>query len=73
MIIYHLISITIAYLIDMVVGDPPNWPHPVKWMGRMIAFFEQRWNKGERKRMKGAFMLLIALLAVPNIFMKQWA
>ncbi|ULT58782.1 adenosylcobinamide-phosphate synthase CbiB [Neobacillus drentensis] len=64
MIVYHLISITIAYLIDMVVGDPPHWPHPVKWMGRMIAFFEKRWNIGERKRMKGAFMLLIVLVAV---------
>ena len=64
MIVYHLISITIAYLMDMVVGDPPHLPHPVKWMGRMIAFFEKRWNIGERKRMKGAFMLLIVLVAV---------
>jgi adenosylcobinamide-phosphate synthase len=62
--VYHLISITIAYFIDMVIGDPPNWPHPVKWIGRMIAYFEKRWNKGNKKRMKGTFMLLIVLLAV---------
>jgi adenosylcobinamide-phosphate synthase len=62
--IYHLLSITIAYLIDMIVGDPPNWPHPVKWIGRMISFFEKRWNKGNNKRLKGVFMLLILLMAV---------
>jgi len=62
--VYHLISITIAYFIDLVIGDPPDWPHPVKWMGRMISFFEMRWNKGERKLLKGALMLLTVLLAV---------
>ena len=62
--VYHLISISIAYFIDLVIGDPPDWPHPVKWMGRMISFFEMRWNKGERKLLKGALMLLTVLLAV---------
>ncbi len=62
--VYHLISITIAYLLDLVIGDPPNWPHPVKWMGSMISFLEKRWNKGERKRLKGTFMLLTILLVV---------
>jgi adenosylcobinamide-phosphate synthase len=61
MMVYHLISMTIAYLIDLVIGDPPNWPHPVKWMGSLIAFFEKRWNNGEKKRLKGALMLLIVL------------
>jgi adenosylcobinamide-phosphate synthase len=61
---YHLISITIAYFIDLVIGDPPNWPHPVKWIGGMISFFEKRWNDGDRKRLKGTLMLLIVLGAV---------
>jgi adenosylcobinamide-phosphate synthase len=64
MLVYHLISITIAYIIDLVVGDPPDWPHPVKWIGSMIGFFEKRWNRGDRKRLKGAFMLLVVLLTV---------
>jgi adenosylcobinamide-phosphate synthase len=64
MMVYHLISITIAYFIDMVIGDPPNWPHPVKWIGRMIAYLEKRWNKGNKKQLKGTFMLLVVLLAV---------
>ncbi|MDR7077577.1 adenosylcobinamide-phosphate synthase [Neobacillus niacini] len=64
MIIYHLIAITFAYFIDMFVGDPPNWPHPVRWIGSMIAFFEKRLNHGKNKRLKGVVMLLFVLLIV---------
>ncbi|PEQ94105.1 adenosylcobinamide-phosphate synthase [Bacillus sp. AFS006103] len=64
MIIYHLIAITIAYLIDMFIGDPPNWPHPVRWIGKMITFFEKRLNKGKSKQLKGVGMLLFVLLSV---------
>ncbi|WHY79671.1 adenosylcobinamide-phosphate synthase CbiB [Neobacillus sp. WH10] len=67
MIVNHLISITFAYVIDMVVGDPPNWPHPVRWIGSMISFFEKRWNHGESKRLKGIAMLLSVLLFVSSI------
>ena len=47
MIVYHLISITVAYIIDLIIGDPPDWPHPVRWIGTMITFFEKRWNNGK--------------------------
>jgi len=63
-IIYHVISITMAYFIDGVAGDPPNWPHPVKWIGKWIACLEKRWNSGNNRRLKGVFMLLIVLLTV---------
>ncbi len=62
--IYHLLSITLAYLIDLLIGDPPDWPHPVKWFGRMISFFEKRWNQGENRRFKGVLMLVFILLTV---------
>jgi adenosylcobinamide-phosphate synthase len=62
MIIFHLISVTLAYMIDLLVGDPPQWPHPVKWIGSMISFFEKRWNQGKQRRLKGLLMLFIVLL-----------
>ncbi|MEH7274829.1 adenosylcobinamide-phosphate synthase CbiB [Neobacillus vireti] len=62
MIVYHLIAITLAYFIDIFVGDPPNWPHPVRWIGSMIAFFEKRLNTGKNKKLKGVAMLLFVLL-----------
>ncbi|MBV7504657.1 adenosylcobinamide-phosphate synthase CbiB [Bacillus sp. sid0103] len=64
MIVYHLVAITGAYFIDMFIGDPPNWPHPVRWIGTMITFFEKRWNKGKYKKWNGVGMLLFILLFV---------
>lgn len=62
MIAYHLIAITIAYFIDKLVGDPPHWPHPVRWIGSLISLFEKRLNHGKSKRLKGVAMLLFVLL-----------
>jgi adenosylcobinamide-phosphate synthase len=64
MMVYHLISITFAYFIDRLVGDPPHWPHPVRWMGTLITFFEKRWNNGKWKKGKGMGMLLFVLFFV---------
>jgi adenosylcobinamide-phosphate synthase len=31
-----------GYLLDLCLGDPPGWPHPVRWLGRGITFWETR-------------------------------
>ncbi|WML39306.1 adenosylcobinamide-phosphate synthase CbiB [Neobacillus sp. OS1-2] len=67
MILYHVIAILTASILDLFVGDPPNWPHPVKWIGKLIAHLEKRWNSGEFKKWIGLVMLLFVLLLVFTI------
>lgn len=68
MIIHHLIALTLAVLIDLIIGDPPNWPHPVRWMGSLIAKLEKSWNKGgHAKKRSGIYMLITVLLVVGSI------
>ncbi|MGD6818819.1 adenosylcobinamide-phosphate synthase CbiB [Metabacillus sp. 113a] len=55
----HLAALTVAVLLDKLIGDPPAMPHPVRWFGRMILFLESRLNKGNRKKGKGIFIVLI--------------
>lgn len=38
MAVFELIS---AFLLDLVLGDPPRLPHPVRWMGRLISISER--------------------------------
>lgn len=64
MILDHLIAMTIAFCLDLAVGDPPNWPHPVRWMGSLIAFFEKRLNHGALRRISGICMLVLVLFVV---------
>ncbi len=30
----------VAYFLDLLLGDPPNWPHPVRLLGRLIHYWE---------------------------------
>ena len=62
--IQHLIAITIAIVIDLIIGDPPSWPHPVKWIGTLIAWLDKRLNQGRNRKRKGIMMLILVLLAV---------
>lgn len=60
----HLAAMTAAVIMDRFVGDPPNWPHPVRWIGSFISFLEKRLNRGSHLRLKGIMHLLAVLLAV---------
>lgn len=31
-----------GYLLDLCLGDPPRWPHPIRLLGRVITFWEAR-------------------------------
>ena len=45
----HLwLAIPAAVVLDLLLGDPQRWPHPVRWMGCAIEWFEplcrNRWR-----------------------------
>jgi adenosylcobinamide-phosphate synthase len=37
---YLALAVSIAYIIDLLVGDPPRLPHPVVYIGRLISALE---------------------------------
>ena len=36
-----LIIIWFAFMLDWLIGDPPNWPHPIRWIGNSISWMEK--------------------------------
>ncbi|MBO4571770.1 MAG: cobalamin biosynthesis protein CobD [Bacteroidales bacterium] len=40
------------------MGDPAWLPHPVVGFGKLISAGEKRWNKGDKRRLKGALMAI---------------
>lgn len=34
-----------GFLLDLIIGDPEGWPHPVIWIGRYISFMEKKLRK----------------------------
>ncbi|MCP3027864.1 adenosylcobinamide-phosphate synthase CbiB [Halobacillus sp. A5] len=55
----HLIALTLAFFLDLWLGDPRWLPHPVVMIGRLIAYLEKKWNQGSYRRLKGSMMLLM--------------
>ncbi|HMC63744.1 MAG TPA: adenosylcobinamide-phosphate synthase CbiB [Gemmataceae bacterium] len=75
-----LIAIPLGFFLDQLIGDPPAWPHPVRWIGRLIQMLEpplRRKFKSERRA--GLVLLLLvagitgavtwAALAVSGLFL----
>lgn len=55
--------IAIGFVLDLILGDPPTWPHPVKLIGHAIAGLTKWWNKPAfapiTRRLLGGLMWLI--------------
>lgn len=50
-----------AYLSDLLLGDPEGFPHPVRGIGKLIGFFDNRLRgngPGRIERLKGAITAL---------------
>ncbi|WP_436856396.1 adenosylcobinamide-phosphate synthase CbiB [Citrobacter tructae] len=36
-----LLAWCVAWILDLLIGDPQNWPHPVRWIGNFISLVQQ--------------------------------
>lgn len=58
------LTLLLAWVADLVWGDPVALPHPVVGFGRLIAWGERHWNRGQGRRLKGALLALGLVAAV---------
>ncbi len=73
-----LLALPIGFVIDLLLGDPHGWPHPVIWIGKLISFLEKRLRRlfpatpgGERAA--GAVIWVVTAgvsLAVPLVILR---
>lgn len=63
----HLMAFIIGFLLDLLLGDPHSFPHPVRLMGRAIAGFTRKLNKGNRRKTKGLLMAVLMILFTGGI------
>ena len=62
---YLLIAFTAAIIMDSLIGDPYRMPHPIRLFGNIISAVEKILNKGQLRKVKGAWawLILISLTA----------
>lgn len=62
-----LLPLLIGWLLDLVFGDPERLPHPVVYMGKWIAFWEKRLNRGGWRMTKGAVLAVASILLTGGV------
>ena len=63
----YLLPLLIGWILDMLLSDPQWLPHPVVAFGKRIAFGEQRLNTGTGKKLKGACLAIVLIVAIFTI------
>lgn len=48
-----------GYLADLLLGDPPAWPHPVRAFGYLIAVGDRWLNRGRGRLLKGGLLVVV--------------
>lgn len=57
-----LFKIYIAYILDLILGDPYRIPHPVQIIGKLIGFLEKRLINLPNKRFYGGVLNILVLI-----------
>lgn len=39
---WNIAAMLVGFLLDLIVGDPEGWTHPVIWIGKYISFMEKK-------------------------------
>jgi adenosylcobinamide-phosphate synthase len=42
MITYHIIAFVTGFFMDLIIGDPYNFPHPIRWIGSFIGWLDRK-------------------------------
>jgi len=63
-------QLTAAYFLDLLLGDPSWWPHPVRWIGRWITWCESLFYDAEGppvfQRIAGFIFWLVVVVGVAS-------
>lgn len=60
----NIAAALVGFALDLMIGDPEGWPHPVIWMGRWIASLEKRLRRRGGNLRAGAVLLTASTVAL---------
>ena len=70
MISLIIVPMIIAYILDLIIGDPYSFPHPVRFIGRLIRIVEgyvRKKSKTQKQLKIGGFVLWFITVGVTFI------
>jgi adenosylcobinamide-phosphate synthase len=59
----HILALMAGFVLDLLIGDPEWFPHPVKWIGGFIGWMEKRLRaRGGNLRVSAVFLTASTVL-----------
>ena len=58
-----IIPLVLGWLIDLIVGDPYWFPHPIRLFGNIISFADKKINRNGFRKFKGFVVVLFLLMS----------
>jgi len=68
----HFTIIFSAFILDLLVGDPYHWPHPVKAMGSYISWFQEKSqlpNRSKNQQFWLGYALCMSLILISMLLL----
>lgn len=79
MLLYHSIAFFIGFCLDLILGDPYYFPHPIRLIGSLIgklekSFLREEGQSAKQKKRKGSLLvLLVCFLTLSFAFVLLFA
>lgn len=61
-------ALLVGYVLDLILGDPEGWPHPVVWIGRFISWLEGK-LRARGGNLRRSALLLTAATVLLSMFL----
>ncbi|SDY24270.1 adenosylcobinamide-phosphate synthase CbiB [Tindallia californiensis] len=64
-----------AFLLDLLLGDPEDWPHPVRCIGKLITFLEGKLRSEKQRNSKYEMVMgfLLTIIVVCVTIISAWS
>ena len=63
----NVAALLIGLVLDLCIGDPEGWPHPVIWIGKYISWMEARLRARGGNLRRSAVWLTVSTVSVSMI------
>jgi adenosylcobinamide-phosphate synthase len=60
----NIAAMLAGFLLDLIIGDPEGWTHPVIWIGKWISFVEKRLRKRGGNLRRSALVLTASTVLI---------
>ena len=60
----NIAAMLVGFVLDLIVGDPEGWTHPVIWIGKWISFVEKRLRKRGGNLRRSALVLTASTVLI---------